>query len=323
MRAITNYKYGTEQVLILTDVQKPSPKPNELLIKIKATSLNASDVENLVGKPAYIRFVGPFKPSHNVLGSDIAGIVEAVGENVTQFKMGDEVMGDVFMRFGGLADYVCAFEKNLILKPKAITFAQAAAIPQAAVVALQGLLKGNITDDESTRGKKVLINGAGGGAGSFAIQLANLFGAKVTAVDNASKLSFMRSLGACFVIDYRQQDYALNGQNYDLVLDLLGTRKASQVKRALAPDGQYVLVGGNVPTLLSIVLSSVMPKFGKQKVSLLMHAQNQADMAYMVEYAIAGEVLPVIEQTYPLAQTADAFAHLISGKAKGKLVIII
>lgn len=324
MQAIRFIKYGNPDVLSLEQVEKPSPKAKEILVKLHTTSLNASDVEFLRGKPAYIRFWGLFKPRVQVLGSDIAGIVEAIGSEVTQFNIGDAVFGDIFEHFGGLAEYVCAPESAMIIKPEHMSFEQAAAMPQAALVALQSLQKGIGDPDKNLAGKHILINGGGGGAGSFAIQLAKLFGAKITAVDSSDKLDFMRKLGADLVIDYQQQDFATNGQSYDLIVDFIGTRSASQVKRALAPKGQYVLVGGDIPTLLSIVVKGhFLTSSNEQKIGLLMHQRNQKDLAYMCTLFADGEVVPIIDETYPLDQTAAAFTKLVSGKAKGKLVIKI
>lgn len=324
MKAITYKKYGNADVLQLTDVAKPKPTANQVLIQLKATSLNASDVELLTAKPAYIRFTGLFKPSKPIIGSDIAGIVEAVGANVTQFEIGDAVFGDVFGKFGGLAEYICADQNVLIKKPDFLSFEQAAAIPQAALVALQGLRKGQVDDDEKNIGKKVLINGAGGGAGSFAIQLAKSFDAVVTAVDSTDKQDFMRKLGADFAIDYNLQNFATNGKKYDLILDLIGSRKAKQVKRALAPNGQYVMVGGNIPTMLSILFGGFfLGIFGQHKIGMLMHHRNQADLEYMLERFKVGEALPIIEQSFSLEQAPAAFKKLINGKARGKLVITI
>lgn len=324
MHAIKYEKYGTEQVLKPAEIAKPAPQANEILVKIHATSLNASDVEFLTGKPAYTRFGGLSKPRQQVLGSDIAGVVEAVGAMVTQFKIGDQVFGDVFPKFGGLAAYICATEQQLVIKPKSLSFEQAAAIPQAAVVALQGLQKGGIYNEESGQNKKILINGGGGGAGSFAIQLAKSFNANVTAVDNAAKLDFMRHLGADFVIDYKLQDYAKNGQSYDLILDFVASRKAKNVKHAINKNGQYVMVGGDIPSILSILIGGYFTSlFSDKKIGLLIHKQNQADLRYMVERFEVGEALPIIDEVFSLEDTPAAFAKLISGKAKGKIVIQI
>src|SRR5437762_3218943 len=211
MKAIVNYKYGSPDVLRLEEVEKPTPADDELLIKVHAVSVNRSDWEGLTGKPLYARMGGLRKPSNRILGSDVAGRVEAAGKNNTEFKPGDEVFGEMANYHGGFAEYVCARGKAWALKPAGITFEEASAIPQAGVIALQGIRdKGQVQP-----GQKVLINGAGGGAGTFALQLAKLYGAEVTGVDNTGKLDFMRSLGADHVIDYTREDFTSNGNQYD------------------------------------------------------------------------------------------------------------
>ena len=319
MKAIVYQKYGSPDQLKMIDVPKPIPKDNEVLLKIYATSLNASDVEYLQGKPIYTRFVGTFKPRKKILGSDVAGIIEAVGSNVKNLKIGDAVFGDIFMHFGGLAEYCCAPAKLFLLKPKNISFAQSAAMPQAAIVALQGLKKHPVKPKQ-----KVLINGAGGGAGSFAIQLAKSYDAIVTAVDSGDKQEFMRSQGADFTIDYKQQDFARNGQHYDLILDLVASRSAAEIKPALSPNGNYVLVGGDVPTILSILIKGFIASLNSdKKIGMLVHNYNVEDLAHMCALFDIGEALPIIDQIYPLKDTAKAFEKLISGHVKGKLVIQI
>lgn len=319
MKAIVYQKYGSPDQLKMIDVPKPIPKDNEVLLKIYATSLNTSDVEYLQGKPIYTRFVGTFKPRKKILGSDVAGIIEAVGSNVKNLKIGDAVFGDIFMHFGGLAEYCCAPAKLFLLKPKNISFAQSAAMPQAAIVALQGLKKHPVKPKQ-----KVLINGAGGGAGSFAIQLAKSYDAIVTAVDSGDKQEFMRSQGADFTIDYKQQDFARNGQHYDLILDLVASRSAAEIKPALSPNGNYVLVGGDVPTILSILIKGFIASLNSdKKIGMLVHNYNVEDLAHMCALFDIGEALPIIDQIYPLKDTAKAFEKLISGHVKGKLVIQI
>ena len=319
MKAIVYQKYGGTNQLNLVDVPLPTPKANEVLIKLRATSLNASDVEFLHGKPIYTRFSGAFKPKRTILGSDIAGIVSGAGANVTKFKINDAVFGDIFMHLGGLAEYVCAPESLLMLKPQNISFEQAAAMPQAAIVALQGLTKYPIQPQQ-----KVLINGAGGGAGSFAIQLAKSYDAIVTAVDGVDKQEFMRSLGADFTIDYKTQNFATNGQHYDLVLDLIATRSAAAIKPALSPQGKYILVGGSVPTILSILIGGFFATLSSShKIGLLSHNYNVEDLAHICELFDRGEVLPLIDQVYALKDATKAIEKLISGHVRGKLVIKI
>jgi NADPH:quinone reductase-like Zn-dependent oxidoreductase len=242
MKAIVYTKYGSPEVLQLKEVAKPTPKDDEVLIKVQAVSVNRSDWEGLSGKPLYARLGGLLKPRHHILGSDIAGRVEMAGRHIRRFRPGDEVFGDILPRLGGFAEYVCARESALAPKPASMTFEEAAAIPQAAVIALQGTRdKGKIHP-----GQKVLITGAGGGAGTFAVQLAKLYGAEVTGVDNTGKLDFMRSLGADHVIDYTREDFTKNGKQYDLILDVVAHRSVFAYKRALGSRGSYFLTGGSV-----------------------------------------------------------------------------
>jgi NADPH:quinone reductase-like Zn-dependent oxidoreductase len=241
MQAICYTKYGPPDVLQLKEIAKPVPEDDEVLIKVEAVSVNRSDWEALTGKPLYTRIGG----LRQILGSDIAGRVEMTGRNHKEFKLGDEVLGDILWRKGGFAEYVCASGKDLALKPAGLTFEAAAAIPQAAVIALQGIRdKG-----QAVQGQEVLINGAGGGAGTFAVQLAKLCGAKVTWVDNTGKMDYMRSLGADHVIDYTREDFTKNGKQYDLILDLAAYRSVFDYPRALTPTGSYWAVGGSVATL--------------------------------------------------------------------------
>ena len=244
MKAIVYTKYGPPEVLQLKEVAKPTPKDDEVLIKVRAVSVNRSDWEGLRGKPLYARIGGLLRPRHQILGSDVAGRVEMAGRNVRRFQPGDEVFGDILPRLGGFAEYVCARESALALKPASLTFEEAASIPQAAVIALQAIRdKGRVQP-----GQKVLINGAGGGAGTFAVQLAKLYGAEVTGVDNTGKLDFMRSLGADHVIDYTREDFTKNGNQYDLILDIVAHRSVFAYARALRPTGSYYAVGGSVAT---------------------------------------------------------------------------
>ncbi len=250
MKAIVQHKYGSPDVLKIEEVELPTPTDNEVLIKVHAVSVNLSDWEGLRGKPLYARIGGLLKPKNKILGSDIAGQVETVGRNVTQFQPGDEVFGLMWGYRGGFAEYACTAEKALALKPVGMTFEEAATIPQAAVIALQGIRdKGQVQS-----GQNVLINGAGGGAGSFAVQLAKYYGAEVTAVDNTEKLDFMRSLGAGHVIDYTREDFTKNGKQYDMILDVIAHRSVFAYKRALGPNGSYFMVGGSVATMFQMLL---------------------------------------------------------------------
>src|SRR2546422_6727631 len=250
MKAIVYTKYGPPDVLRLKEVERPTPTDDEVLIKVQAVSVNRSDWEILTGAPLYARVGGLLRPRHQILGSDIAGRVEMAGRNIRRFQPGDEVFGDILGRMGGFAEYVCARERALALKPASMTFEEAAAIPQAAVIALQGVRdKGQVKP-----GQKVLINGAGGGAGTFAVQLAKSYGAEVTGVDNTGKMDYMRSLGADHVIDYTREDFTKNGLRYDLILDVVAHRSVFTYKRALSPNGSYFAVGGSVAGFLPILL---------------------------------------------------------------------
>jgi len=320
MKAIIYNKYGSPDVLKLQEVEKPTPKDDELLIKIMATSLNASDWEFLTARPAYVRLWGLFKPKKNILGSDITGQVAGIGKNVTQFRLGDEVFGDLLMHWGGFAEYACVPQREMMTKPASMTFEQIAALPQASTIALQGLRdKGQIKP-----GQKVLINGAGGGAGSFAIQLAKFFGAEVTAVDHGEKFDVMRKLGADHVIDYSKEDYSRKGQSYDLILDLVAHRSIFDNKGALSSGGRYVLVGGSVPSILQLLfLGPWISIFTDKKMGILSHRQNKKDLDFMIRLFDAGKVVPVIDKCYPLPQVPEALRYLGAGSAKGKIVITV
>jgi NADPH:quinone reductase-like Zn-dependent oxidoreductase len=320
MKAIVYTEYGLPDVLQLKEVERPTPKDNEVLIKVHAVSVNASDWEYLRGRPLYARLGGLRKPRKRILGSDIAGQVEAVGTNVKQFQLGDEVFGDILDLMGGFAEYVCAPENKLALKPASMTFEEAAAIPQAAVIALQGIRdKGQVQS-----GQRVLINGAGGGAGTFAVQLAKLYGAEVTGVDNTGKLDLMRSLGADHVIDYTQEDFTENGKQYDLILDVVAHRSVFAYKRALRPNGSYFFVGGSVATIFQILLLGpwIRRTTGK-KIRILAVQPNTEDVDFMKELSEAGKVTPVIDRTYPLSEVPDAIGYVGEGHAKGKVVITV
>jgi len=253
MKAIVYTKYGSPDVLQLKEVENPSPKDDEVLIKIHAASVNAADLHLLRADPFLVRLMGGglLKPKNKILGADIAGQVEAVGRNVKQFKPGDEVFGDISgCGWGGFAEYVCAGENGLALKPANISFEESAAVPLAAVTALQGLRdKGQIQP-----GQKVLINGASGGVGTFAVQIAESFGAEITAVCSTRKLDMMRSIGADHVIDYTQEDFTQNGQRYDLIIAANGYHPISAYKRALGPKGIYVMTGGSTAQIFQALL---------------------------------------------------------------------
>jgi NADPH:quinone reductase-like Zn-dependent oxidoreductase len=320
VKAFVYRRYGSPEVLRLEDVEKPVPAHDEALIKIHAVSLNRSDWEGLTGKPLYARLGGVLRPRRKILGSDIAGRVEAVGANHTRFEPGDAVFGDILSSLGGFAEYVCVRGGVMAHKPDGLSFEQAAAIPQAAVIALQGT-----RDQKGVQpGRTVLINGAGGGAGSFAVQLAKSAGAEVTGVDHADKLEFVRSLGADHVIDYTREDFTRGGKKYDLVIDVIAHRSIFACKRALAPYGRYLFVGGSAFTLLQILLlgRSVGRRSGR-KVRLLAVKPNREDLILMAERCAAGEIVPVIDRTYRLSEVPDALRYLGEGRAKGKVVISV
>jgi NADPH:quinone reductase-like Zn-dependent oxidoreductase len=320
MKAIVYHRYGSPDVLELEEVQKPTPAENQLLIKVYAVSVNRSDWESLTGKPLYVRIGGLFKPGNNILGSDIAGTVEAVGKNVKQFKPGDGVFGLMLNYGGGFAEYACTSEKALALKPAGLTFEEAAAIPQAAFIALQGIReKGQVQ-----LAQEVLINGGGGGTGAFAIQLAKLAGAEVTGVDNAEKLDFMRSLGADYVIDYTKEDFTKKGQQYDLILDVIASRSVFAYKRALKPNGRYFMAGGSVATMFqSLLLGPLIRRITSRNITLLLVQTESKDLIYITELIESGKVKLVIDKRYPLSETAEALRYLGEGHAKGKVVIAV
>ena len=321
MKAIVYTKYGPPDVLQLEEVDKPAPKDDEVLIKVHASSINDWDWGLLQGTPFVNRLLyGLLEPKMRILGSDIAGRVEAVGKNVKQFQPGDEVFGDLCGNgWGCYAEHVCARENLLALKPAGMTFEEAASIPQAALLALQGLRdKGQIQ-----KGQKVLINGAGGGAGTFAVQIAKSFGAEVTGVDSARKLDTMRSIGADHVIDYTKEDFTNNGQRYDFILDFAAHHSIFDYKRALSPKGIYVMVGGSTARIFQVVfLGPLISMTTSKKMGILMHKPNK-DLAFMKELFEAGKVVPVIDRRYPLSEVPEALRYFGKGHAKGKVVITV
>ena len=324
MKAIVNTHYGSPDVLQLKEVARPTPKDNEVLVQVHAASVNAAELHLLRGKPFLMRLMGFgfLIPKHTILGAAMAGRVEAVGRNVTQLQPGDEIFGDLTKcGWGAFAEYVCASEDALVLKPANVTFEQAAAIPLAAVTALQGLrAKGQIK-----LGQKVLINGAGGGVGTFAVQLAKAFGAEVTGVCSTRNVDMVRSIGADQVIDYTQEDFTKNGQRYDFIFAVNGYHSIFDYKRALSPKGVYVMIGGsNAHLFQAMLLGPVISMTGRQKMGSMGVAKpNQKDLVFMKELLEAGKVKPVIDRRYPLGETAEAIRYLEAGHAKGKVVIMV
>jgi NADPH:quinone reductase-like Zn-dependent oxidoreductase len=320
MKAIIYTEYGTPDVLQLKELAQPIPTDDEILVKVEAVSVNRSDWEGLRGTPLYARMGGLLKPGHPILGSDIAGRVEAVGSNNTEFHIGDEVFGEMSTYHGGFAEYVCVRGKAWALKPAHMTFAEAAAIPQAGVIALQGIRdKGQVQP-----GQKVLINGAGGGAGSFAMQLAKSYGAEVTGVDNTEKLDYMRSLGADHVIDYTQEDFTKNGKQYDMILDLIAHRSVFAYARALKPNGHYYAVGGSLATFFQILLLGTwIRRITSKHIRILAVQRNRKDLEFVTELCEAGKIVPVIDRQYRLSEVPEALQYLGEGHAKGKVVIIV
>ena len=320
MKAITSTRYGSPDALQLNDVEKPNPTDDQILVKVHAVSVNRSDWEGLIGKPLYARFGGLLRPGNPILGSDVAGIVEAVGRNHTDFKLGDAVFGEMGDYHGGFAEYVCTRGGIWALKPAGLTFEQAAAIPQAGVIALQGLReRGQVQP-----GQSLLINGAGGGAGAFAIQLAKMFGAEVTGVDNPGKLDFMRSLGADHVIDYTREDFTRNGKQYDRILDLIAYRSLFAYARALKPNGRYYAVGGSMTTFLQLWLGG--PWLGRsmrKNLRVLAVQRNRKDLEFVTGLCESGRIVLPIDKRYPLSEVPEALRYLGAGRAKGKVVIVV
>ncbi|MDZ4765927.1 MAG: NAD(P)-dependent alcohol dehydrogenase [Chloroflexota bacterium] len=323
MKAIVYTEYGSADVLHLTEVAKPIPKDNEVLVKVRATSLNAAELHIVSGNPFLVRLMigGLTKPKKTIPGADFAGRIEAVGSSVKQFKPGDEVFGDLSeCGWGAYAEYVAVPETALVLKPTNLTFESAAAIPLAGNTALQGLRdKGNIQS-----GQKVLINGASGGVGTFAVQIAKAFGAEVTAVCSTKKVDRVRSIGADHVIDYKQQDVTRNGQRYDLILDVASYRSFFDYKRILSPKGVYVLAGGSTARIFQAMLQGPLVSMtGSEKFGSLMAKPNVEDLTFIKTLVEAGKVIPVIDRCYPLSEMAEAFRYLEAGNAQGKVVVTV
>jgi NADPH:quinone reductase-like Zn-dependent oxidoreductase len=323
MKAIVYEKYGPPEVLQLKEVAKPTPKDNEVLVKVHAASVNFADWAFVRGKPFLVRLMGAglLKPKNTILGADIAGRVEAVGRNVKQFQPGDEVFGDISAcGFGGFAEYVSVPEHALALKPANLSFEEAAAVPMAGVVALQGLRdQGQIQP-----GQKVLIVGASGGNGTFAVQIAKSFGAEVTGVCSTRNLDLVRSIGADQVIDYTREDFTQSGQRYDLILATGGYRSIFDYRRALSPEGTYVMVGGAMAQVYeAMLLGPFISMTGSRRMVNLAAMPDQEDLVFMKELLEAGKVVPVIGRRYPLSEVAEAVRRYGERHATGKIVITV
>ena len=321
MKAIVFTRYGTPDCLRLKDIPKPTPNDDELLVRIHASSVNSWDWEFLNGRPFINRLTfGLLKPQSvkRILGADVAGTVAAVGDNVTRFQPGDEVFGDLWSNWGGFAEYVSAKESMMEAKPANITFAEAAAVPQAGVLALQGIRKAA----ELQPGQKVLINGAGGGVGTFAVQLAKLSGAEVTGVDAAHKLGAIRSAGGDHIIDYEQTDFTSTGERYDLIIDCQNFRSISDNRRALKPGGTYAMIGGSMARALQLWFFGLIASHTRddRKLCLVTAGPNcgLADLRVLIE---AGKLVPVIDRSYPLSEVPDALRYFGNGRHKGKIVV--
>jgi NADPH:quinone reductase-like Zn-dependent oxidoreductase len=324
MKAIICPKYGSPDVLQFREVAKPVPQEDEVLIQIHAASLNSRDVRMLRANPFFMRLMpgGLFRPKNKILGADVAGRVEAIGCNIKQFKPGDEVFGYLPSATGRgtLAEFVCARENLMALKPANLTFEQAAAVPEAAMTALQGLRdKGNIQP-----GHKVLINGASGGVGTFAVQIAKAFGAEVTAVCSTRNLEMVRSLGADHVIDYQKEDFTQNGQQYDLILAVNGYHPISDYLRALKPEGSCVVVGGPMFQLAQAAsIGKRISKTSGQKITIVSLVQSPKDLIFIKELLESGKITPFIDDYYPLSKTPEAFWYFEKVHPKGKVVISV
>lgn len=322
MKAIISTKYGTPDVLEITEIEKPIANDNEVLVKVHASSINFGNLVLLKGKPFLARFAfGLLKPKYSVPGGDISGSVVAVGKEVTQFKQGDEVFGDSSgCGWGGFAEYVAVPESALALKPANISFEEAAAVPMAGVTALQGLRdKGKIQP-----GQKVLINGASGGVGTFAVQIAKSFGAEVTGVCSTRNVEILQSLGADYVIDYSKERFTENNQSYDLILGVNGRHPLSDYKRSLNRNGIFVHVGGSEAQMFqAMTLGAWISKTSNKKMGIVLQRANQKDLIFMKELIETGKVKPVIDKQYKMNEVSEAFRYFEQGHAQGKVVIKI
>lgn len=322
MKAVICPAYGSPDILRLQEVAQPTPKANGVLVKIHAASVNAADWHLLRADPFLVRLMfGLFKPKVQILGADIAGEVAAVGPAVKQFQPGDAVFGDLSgAGMGAFAEYVAVPETALALKPANLSYTQAAAVPLAAITALQGLRD----HGKLQPGQQVLINGASGGVGAFAVQIAKALGAEVTAVCSTTKVDLVRSLGADHVIDYTKADFARNGQQYDLILAANGNRSLADYQRVLTPTGIYVMVGGTMTQMVqALLLGPWYSLRSRQKLGNMLAQPNQQDLLFLKELLEAGKIAPMIDRSYTLAEVPDAIRYVEAGHARGKVVITV
>ncbi len=323
IQAIMRSEYGSPDVLRFEEVDIPVPREGEVLVRVRASSVNMADVDYLLGRPKFARLITGLRvPRNRGLGLDVAGVVEAVGENAKSFRPGDEVFGDLSEHgFGAFAEYVCASEHAFAPKPNGLTFEAAASVPQAGVMALQGL-RGKRPIQP---GQSVLINGAGGNIGPFAVQIAKSFGADVTAVDSAGKLDMLRSIGADHVIDYTKIDYAKTGERYDRLLDIAVCRSIRESKRALCSNGVYVMIPGSIAGVFQgAVVGPLSSIVGSRTAGIHVGKPfNQQDVSFLTQLLESGDVVPVIDRTYPLSDVAEALRYQEQGLARGKIVITV
>jgi NADPH:quinone reductase-like Zn-dependent oxidoreductase len=321
LKAIVRTKYGSPDVLELREIDKPVPKDNQVIVRIHAASVNPLDWHILRGEPFLVRLMGfgLLKPKHQILGADMAGRIEAVGTDVIQFKAGDDVFGS---GIGGFAEYASLREDKLVLKPVAMTFEQVAAVPVAGITALQALRD----HGQLQSGQQVLINGASGGVGTFAVQIAKALGAEVTGVCSGKNLEMVRTIGADHVIDYTKEDFWRGGKKYDLIVDNAAFYSIRKPLRALKPTGVYVLVGGSTSTasiLQSLILNPLISRIEGKKIVSFMASINQADLAFLKELLETGKVVPVIDRKYSLSETPQAIRYVEEGHARGKVIISV
>jgi len=319
MKVMIYEKYGPPEVLLLKEIEKPIPKDHEVLIKIHAASITFGDLAAVKGEPFMVRFtLGLREPKYKTPGKDVAGEVEAVGANVKEFKVGDAVFGDLSeCGWGAYAEYVSVPENAIVHKPANSSFEEAAAVPESAVVALQGLR--NLGQIQS--GQKVLINGASGGIGTFAVQIAKSFGTHVTGVCSTRNLDLVRSIGADLVIDYTKEDFTQSGQQYDLILATAGYRSLFEYKRALAPNGHYVAAGGEMAQIFQPMLLGPWLSTGGRKMTNLAMKPNKNDLTFVKDLIEDGKVKPVIDKCFPLNEVPEAFRYYGQGRSRGKVVV--